>query len=104
MKKPVFVGDGGGCEVVMPEFYCVRDDERLCEGVNNLEAAVVFEGWADVEPIASTTGPGQVFVGLVVDDDGTATGADRCGIEVVGALLYASQAEIAGAVCDCWRR
>ena len=82
MEEPVFVGDGGGCEVVMTEFYSVRDDKSLCEGVNYLEAAVVFKSWADAESFASTKCPGQTFVGIVVDDDGTASGADGCGVKV----------------------
>ncbi len=68
----------------MTEFYCVRDDERLCEGVNYLEAAIVFEGWADVKPVAATKGPGQACVGFAVDDDRAAGGADGGGVKVEG--------------------
>ena len=52
-----------------------------------MEAAIVFESWADVEPVAATKGPGQAFVGVVVDDDRAATGADGSGIEVEGSLV-----------------
>jgi hypothetical protein len=66
----------------MTEFYCVRDDKSFCEGVNHLEAAVVFKSWADAEPFASTECPGQTFVGVIVDDDRTAAGADGRCVEV----------------------
>ena len=80
----------------MAEFDVVRDDERLGEGVNCLEAAIVFESWADVEPVAATKGPGQAFVGFVVDDDRAAGGADGGGVKVEGCIVVRLPSG------DCW--
>ena len=57
-----------------------------CGSVNNLEAAVVFQGGADVDAISGAEGPGGAGVGLAVDEYAASDGAERGGIEVEGAI------------------
>ena len=49
--------DGWMRKVVMAEFNSVGDKEGFGGGVDNLEAAVLFQGGADVEAVADAEGP-----------------------------------------------
>ena len=86
VEEAIFVCDGWMCEVVMAEFNCVGDKEGFCGSVNNLEAAVVFQGRSDVETFAGAEGPGGVGGGLVVYENEASDGAEGGGVEVEGAI------------------
>jgi len=73
----------------MAKFYCVRDDKSLGEGIHHLKAAVMLEGRADAEAVSTTESPGFAFAWLVVNDDGTAAGANGCSIEVERCIVVA---------------
>ena len=67
VEESIFVCDGWMREVVVAEFNGVGDEEGFGGGVDNLEAAVVFQGGADVEAVAGAEGPGGSGGGIVVD-------------------------------------
>ena len=67
-EEAIFVSGGWLREVVMAELNCVGDKGEFCGGSDNLEAALVFQGGADVESVAGTEGPGGAGGGLVVDE------------------------------------
>ena len=54
--------------------------------VNDVEAAIVGECWADVEAIAASVGPGLALAGFVVDDYWATNWAEWCGVKVEGAV------------------
>ena len=57
MDNPVAFSDGWLGEIVMEEFNCVREEERLGGCVNNVEILVVFEYWVYVEALAAAKVP-----------------------------------------------
>ena len=73
-------------EVVVAEFNSVRDEEVFGGGVDDLEAAVVFQGGPDVEAVVGAEGPGGSGVGLSVDEDAAAYETKGGGVEVEGAI------------------
>ena len=75
VEESIFVRDGWLREVVVVEFNSVRVEEGFSGGVEDLEAAVVFQVGADVESVAGAEGPGGSGGGLVVDKDASADGA-----------------------------
>ena len=89
MEGPVFIRDSRSRKIIMAKFYCVGDDKSLGEGIHHLKAAVMLEGRADAEAVATTESPGFAFAWLVVDDDGTAAGANGCSIEVERCIVVA---------------
>ena len=86
MEEAIFVSEGWLLKVAMAELNSVGDKERFCGGVNNLEAAVVFQGGANVEAVAGAEGPGGAGGGLVVYEYMSSNGAVGCGVEVKGAI------------------
>ena len=70
----------------MAGFNSVVDKEGFGGGVNNLEALVVFQGGDDIEAVAGAEVLGGLGVGLVVDKDAAADGAEGGGVEVEGAI------------------
>ena len=57
VEEAIFVCDGWMRKVLMAEFNSVGDKEGFCGGVDDLEAAVVFQGGSDVEAVAGAEGP-----------------------------------------------
>ena len=86
MEESIFMRDGWMREVVVAEFNIVRDEEGFGGGVDDLEAAVVFQGGADVEGVAGAEGPGGLGGGLVVDEDAAADGDEGGGVKVEGSV------------------
>ena len=82
VEEAIFVCDGWMRKVVMAEFNSVGDKEGFGGGVDNLEAAVVFLGGADVKAVAGAEGPGGAGGGLVVYEYATSDGAEGGGVEV----------------------
>ena len=68
VEEAIFVSGGWLLEVGMAELNGVGDKGGFCGGVDDLEAAVVFQGGADVEAVAGAEGPGGVGGGIVVDE------------------------------------
>ena len=66
MEEAIFVSECWLLKVVMAELNGVGDKDIFCGGIDNLEAAVVFQGEADVEAVAGAEGPGGAGGGLVV--------------------------------------
>ena len=54
----------------------VGDKEGFGGGVDDLEAAVLFQGRADVEAVTGAEGPGGVGGGLVMYEYAASDGAD----------------------------
>ena len=86
VEEAIFVSDGWMSKAVMSEFGSVRDKEGFCCGVNDLEAAVVFQGGVDVEAVAGAEGPGGTGGGLVVYAYAASNGAKGSGVEVEGSI------------------
>ena len=86
MEEAIFVSEGWLLKVGMAELNSVGDKEGFCGGVDNLGAAVVFQGRADVEAVAGAEGPGGAGGGLVVYEHAASDGAEGGGIEVEGAI------------------
>ena len=80
------MSDGWMRKVVIAEFNSVGDNEVFFGGVDDLEAAVVLQGWADVEAVTGAEGPGGAGGGLVVDEYTASDGAEGGGVEVEGAI------------------
>ena len=70
----------------MAGFNSVVDKEGFGGGVNNLEAAVVFQGGADVEAVTGTESPGGAGGGIVVYEYAASDGSEGSGVEVEGAI------------------
>ncbi len=66
----------------MLELYCVGDDDSFSVGIDNLEAAVMRQGWTDVEAVTAVECPRGTFVWFVVYDDWAATRTKRSGVKV----------------------
>ena len=66
----------------MTELYGVRDNDSFGVGVDNLEAAVMSQGWTDVKAVAPVECPGGSFVGFVVNDDWAAARTKWSGVKV----------------------
>jgi len=64
----------------------VREEGGFGNLVDDVEAAVVLGGVANIESIAASVIPGCTGRGLVVDEDATAQGADGGGVVVEGAV------------------
>ena len=86
VEEAIFVCDGWMRKVVMVEFNSVRDKEGFCGGVNDLEAAVVFQVGADVDAVAGAEGSGGAGGWLVVYEYAASNGAEGGGVEVEGAI------------------
>ena len=70
----------------MAELDGVREECGFGNLVDDVEAAVVLGGVANIESIAASVIPGCTGRGLVVDEDATAQGADGGGVVVEGAV------------------
>ena len=70
----------------MMEINGVGDKGGFCGDVDDLEAAVVLQGGADVEAVADAEVPGGAGGGLVVDEYAASDGAEGGGVEVEGAI------------------
>ena len=70
----------------MVELNSVGDKGGFSCGVYYLEAAVVFQGRADVEAITGAEGLGGVGGWLVVDEYAASNGAKGGGVKVEGAI------------------
>ena len=86
VEEAILVCDGWMHKVAMAEFNSVRDKEGFGGGVDDLKAAVVFQGGADVEAVAGAEGPGGVGGGIVVYEYASSDGAEGGGVEVEGAI------------------
>ena len=78
--------DGWMRKVVMAEFNSVGDKEGFGDSVDDLEAAVVFQGGADVEAVAGVEGTGGAGGGLVVYEYVASDGAEGGGVKVEGLI------------------
>ena len=87
----------------MAELNGVGYKGGFCGCVNDLEAAVVFQGRADVEAITGAEGLGGVGGWLVVDEYAASNGAEGGVASKLKGPLNSSQAEVRGATVD-WRR
>ena len=88
MEESIFVRDRWMCKVVVAEFNCVGDEEGFSGGVDDLEAAVVFQVGADVDAVAGAEGPGGAGGGLVVYEYAASDGAEGGGVEFEGAIEF----------------
>ena len=70
----------------MAELNSVGDKDIFCGGVNDLEAAVVFQGRVDVEAVTGAEGPGGAGGGIVVYEYASSNGAKGGGVEVEGSI------------------
>ena len=86
MEESIFVRDGWMRKVIVAEFKSVGDEEVFGSGVDDLEAAVVFQGGAGVEAVAGAEGPASSGGGIVVDEDAAADEAKGGGVEVEGSI------------------
>ena len=86
VEESIFVRDGWMHKVVLAEFKSVGDEEGFGGGDDNLKAAVVFQGGANVEDVAGAEGLGVSGGGLVVDEDAAADGDKGGGVKVEGAI------------------
>ena len=68
----------------MAELNGVGDKGGFCGGVDDLEAAVVFQGGANVEAVAGAEGPGGAVEGLVVYEYAASDGSEGGGVKVEG--------------------
>ena len=68
MEEAIFVSGGWLREVVIAELNGVGYKGGFCGGVDDLEAAVVFQSGADLEAVVDAEGPGGAGRGLVVDE------------------------------------
>ena len=57
VEEAIVVSGGWLRKVVVAELKIVGDKDGFCGGVEDLEAAVVFQGGADVEAVAGAEGP-----------------------------------------------
>ena len=76
------MSDGWMRKVVMAEFNSGRDKEGYFGGVDDLEAAVVLQGWADIEAVAGAEGPGGAGAWLVVYEYVASDGIEGGGVKV----------------------
>ena len=102
VEEAIFMSDGWMCKVVMAEFNSVGDREGFCGGVDNLEAAVVLQGGADVEAVSVAEGPGGTGGWLVVYEYAESDWANGVESKLKGPLK-SSHADVRGAMVD-WRR
>ena len=86
MEEAIFVSGGWLRKVVMAEFNSVGDKDGFGGGVDDLEAAVVLQGGADVEAVAGAEGSGGAGGGIVVYEYAASDGAEEGGVEVEGAI------------------
>ena len=86
VEKAIFVNGGWLRKVVMAELNSVGDKDIFCGGVDDLKAAVVLQGGADVEAVAGAEGPGDASGWLVMNEDAASDGAEGGGVEVEGAI------------------
>ena len=86
VEEAIFVSGGWLRKVVMAEINGVGDKGGFCGGVDDLEAAVVLQGGADVEAVAGSEGPGGAGGGLVVDEYAASDGAEGRGVKVEVAI------------------
>ena len=86
MDEVIFVSRGWLREVILAELNGVRDNGGFRGGVDDLEAAVVFQDGADVEAVVGTEGPGGAGGGLVVDKYAASDWAEGGGVKVKGAV------------------
>ena len=86
VEEAIFVSEGWLLKLVMAELNSVKEKERFCGSVDDLEAAVVFQGGADVEAVAGAEGPGGAGGVLVVYEYTASDGDKRGGVEVEGAI------------------
>ena len=84
MEEAIFVSGGWLLKIVMEELNSVGDKEVFRGRVDNLEAAVVFQGGENIEAVAGAEGPGGAGVGLVVYGYAASNGAKGGGVEVEG--------------------
>ena len=84
VDEAIFMCDGWMRKVVMAELNSVGDKDGFGGGVDDLEAAVVFQGGADVEAVAGAEGPGGAAGGLVVYEYAESDGAKGGGLKVEG--------------------
>ena len=87
MEDVVFVSDGGLGEVVVTKFNRVREEKGFGSGFDDVEIAVVIEGWSDVEAIAAAEVPGLACAGFVVYEDGAVDEANGSSVKVEGAVV-----------------
>ena len=80
MEDSIFVRDGWMREVVVEEFNSVGDEEGFGGCVDDLEAAMVFQGRANIEAFKVAQGSGGSGGGLVIDEDAAANGAKGGGL------------------------
>ena len=66
----------------MPELDGVGEEEHFVGAINNVEAAEVMEGRADVESMAAAKFPGITSAWFVVDDDDTSGRPNEGGVVV----------------------
>ncbi len=78
--------DGWDGEVVTMEVDSVGDAEGLGFGINDVTAAVMLQGDANVESIRAAKVPGAASGWLIVADDRAAKWEERGGIVVEGAI------------------
>ena len=86
VEEAIFVSGGWLRKVVMAELNGVGDMGGFCGSFDDLEAAVVFQGGANIESIVGVEGPGGAGVELVVDEYAASDGAEGGGVEVEGAI------------------
>jgi hypothetical protein len=73
-------------ELVMTKVDCVGDVEGLGFGVDDVMAAVMLKGDANMESVRAAEVQSAAGGWLVVDDDGAAKWQERSGIVVEGAI------------------
>ena len=73
-------------QVIMPELDGVGEEEHFGGAIDNMEAAEVMEGRADVESMAAAEVPGFTGAWFVVDDDATAGSPNEGGVLVERAI------------------
>ena len=71
-------------EVVVEELDSFGVTQCFGHPVHHVKSAVVAEGGANIEALAAAEVPRPAAARLVVDDDGTAQRAKRCGVKVEG--------------------
>ena len=86
VEEAICVSGGWLLKVVMVELNGVGDKGVFCGCVDDLEAAVLLQGGAEVESVAGAEGPVGAGGGLVMDEYTASNGAKGGGVEVEGAI------------------
>ena len=86
MDNEIFRCEDRSDQLIMPKLDDVGEEEHFGGAIDNVEAAEVMEGRADVESMAAAEVPGITGAWFVVDGDATAGRPNEGGVVVERAI------------------